>query len=180
MVWHTYSYIYTLFPCFPTCFTKKICCFVSLVWFFMSQATDMVKLRRSVHLTTLFPLHKAVSHTFACNWQQPFLNQRKRRTWRMFMTNLHKSMGPGQVRNVTPGSAVGTHYRLRYGTRTWCKKFCCVSQQKVSEYDQEISYSHAADNSMPLWGKDWSRPTNSQKTAGRQLNIGPVKQKKSA
>ena len=62
--------------------------FVGLVWCFMSLSTDMVMSRQSVHLTTLFPgqawlsvLPVLCAHTFACNWQQPFLNQLKGGEW---------------------------------------------------------------------------------------------------
>ena len=60
-----YMYIFCLFVC---CFTSK--------------ATAMVIAARSVHLTTFFPgqawtsgLPVIFAHTFACNWQQPFLNE---------------------------------------------------------------------------------------------------------
>ena len=54
--------------------------------------------RQSVHLTTLF--HTFCAHTFACNLQQPFLNQWKEENDRRnyFMINLQEIMGPGQDR----------------------------------------------------------------------------------
>ena len=52
-------------------------CFVAL----SPKSTAMVMVGRSVHLTTLFPGQAWTSslpvlreHTFACNWQQPILN----------------------------------------------------------------------------------------------------------
>ena len=66
-------------------------CIVYLVWFFMPWSTAMVMSGWSVHLTTLFflvKLDKAVyqynalhAHTFACDWQQLFLNQRNGGKW---------------------------------------------------------------------------------------------------
>ena len=56
---------------------KFFVCFVAL----RPKSTAMVMVGRSVHLTTLFPGQAWTSskpvlraHTFACNWQQPFLN----------------------------------------------------------------------------------------------------------
>ena len=78
-------------------FAKVI--FFGLAWFSTSQSTAMVMLGRPVHLTTLFPGQAWLSsspvlyaHTFAWNWQQPFLIQRKGGEW--LMINLYKSMGP--------------------------------------------------------------------------------------
>ena len=69
----------------------------------MSQLIAMVMTRRLVHLTTvlrrasLTKWFTSTSHTFAYNWQQPFLNQREIENDRMnyFMINLHEGMGPG-------------------------------------------------------------------------------------
>ena len=92
----------------------------------------MVIAGRSVHLTTLFSwasLNKQLTsnraHTFACNWQQPFMNdsfsgreENDRRNY--FMINLHESMGPGRDRTRDPWICSQlricsqTRYRLSY------------------------------------------------------------------
>ena len=59
------------------------------------KSTAMVIAGRSVHLTTLFSwasLTKHLTHTFACNWQQPFLedSEEGRR-----MTIRKYGIGPG-------------------------------------------------------------------------------------
>ena len=88
-------------------------CFVAL----RPKSTAMVIAGRSVHLTTLFPGQAWTSgqpviraHTFACNWQQPFLNESaegRRMTveiisW-LISTKVWDWTG---VELATPGSAV--------------------------------------------------------------------------
>ena len=48
------------------------------------------------------------TNTFACNWQQFFLNQWKEENDRRnyFMINRHKSMGLAGIKLASPGSAV--------------------------------------------------------------------------
>ena len=106
-------------------------CFVVL----RSKSTAMVIAGRSVHLTTLFSwasLNKQLTsnraHTFACNWQQPFMNdpfsgrvENDRRNY--FMINLHESMGPGRDRTHYPWICSQlricnqTRHRMRYAAR---------------------------------------------------------------
>ena len=61
----------------PTSHQWLFACFVAL----HPKSTAMVMTGRSVHLTTLLPgqawtssYPELRSHTFSCNWQQPFLN----------------------------------------------------------------------------------------------------------
>ena len=89
--------IFALSPCY-------ICCFVAL----RPKSTAMVIAGRSVHLTTLFPGQAWTSgylvlcaHTFACNWQQPFLNDSAEGR-RMNEIVYHESMGPGRDRTRDP------------------------------------------------------------------------------
>ena len=106
-------------------------CFVAL----RPKSTAMVIAGRSVHLTTLFSwasLNKQLTsnraHTFACNWQQPFMNDsfsgREENDHRnYFMINLHESMGPGRDRTRDPWICSQlricnqTRYRLHYAAR---------------------------------------------------------------
>ena len=54
-------------------------------------------------------------HTFACNWQQPFLNQQEENDRiNYFVINLHENMGQDQTRNFW--ICCQTRYQLRYGT----------------------------------------------------------------
>ena len=65
-------------------------------------------------------------HTFACNWQQPFLNQQKEENdcRNYFMINLHKRMGLG--RNQT--------------CNTWICSQTCYRLFKVDHFSQGRSY----------------------------------------
>ena len=85
----TYLYSAVLIPRCPIHhFHKKQFCYLNFVnaplLTFTSQSTAIFMLRQSVYLTTLFPGQAWLSgypvlcaHTFACNLQQPFLNQQK-------------------------------------------------------------------------------------------------------
>ena len=77
----------------------------------------MVMAGRSVHLTTLFSwagLNKQLTsnraHTFACNWQQPFLNESaegRRMTVEIISWSIStKVWDPTGIKLATPGSAV--------------------------------------------------------------------------
>ena len=93
-------------------------CFVFVCLFALRpKSTAMVIAGRSVHLTTLFSwasLNKQLTsnraHTFACNWQQPFMNdsaEGRRMTveiisWSIF-TKVWDRAG---IELTTPGSAV--------------------------------------------------------------------------
>ena len=120
--------------------SKKVIfvCFVALC----PKSTAMVIAGRSVHLTTLFPGQAWTSsypvlraHTFACNWQQLFLNdsaEGRRMTVEIISwSNLHESIGPGRDRTRDPWICSQTRiccqtcYRLRYPAR--CKKVIIVS-----------------------------------------------------
>ena len=70
-----------LHSCFPLMWYATWSCFVCFVAL-PPKSTAMVIAGRSVHLTTLFPGQAGTrgwpvirAHTFACNWQQPFLNE---------------------------------------------------------------------------------------------------------
>ena len=77
----------------------------------------MVIAGRSVHLTTLFPgqawtssLPVLLAHTFACNWQQPFLNdsaEGRRMTVEIISWSIStKVWDRAGIELATPGSAV--------------------------------------------------------------------------
>ena len=77
----------------------------------------MVMARRSVHLTTLFPGQAWTSglpiiraHTFACNWQQPFLNESaegRRMTVEIISWSTSTNVwDQARIELATPGSAV--------------------------------------------------------------------------
>ena len=69
------------------------------------NSTAMVMAGRSVNLTTLFKANTSCIY-FACNWQQPFLNDfgqtEKNDTRNYFMINFHESIGTGSIKLVTP------------------------------------------------------------------------------
>ena len=81
---------------------------------------------RSVYLTTrllgrLSPLSQYCAHSFARNWQLPFLNQRKGENDRRkyFMINLHERMLPTSagVEPATSWSPVGRRIQLSHRGR---------------------------------------------------------------
>ena len=115
--------------CIETHMQYTLLLFVCLFCCFTSQVNSFFMARRSVHLTTLFPGQAWTSsqpvlcaHTFACNWQQPFLNDSAEGR-RMTVINLHKSMGPGWDPTRDPWICSQTRiccqtcYRLRYAAR---------------------------------------------------------------
>ena len=87
-------------------------CIVCLVLCLTSQSTTMIMSRRSVHLTTNFSLASLTkrltitfcAHTFACNWQQPFLNQQKGGEWpkKLFHDQSPQKYGTGPESNLRP------------------------------------------------------------------------------
>ena len=94
---------------------QGLCLFVFVALCPMSTA--MVIAGRSVHLTTLFPGQAWVSglpvicaHTFACNWQQPFLNKSaegRRMTVEIISWSIStKVWYRAGIKLATPGSAV--------------------------------------------------------------------------
>ena len=104
-----------------------------LVCGFTSQSTAMVMLRQSAKLITLFPGQAWLSaqlNTFACNWQQPFLNQWKVEndtvqniSWSIYI----KVWDWAGIKLTTPGSAIrlvtdvvqGPGYNIRYYLLFW-------------------------------------------------------------
>ena len=107
-----------------------------LFWCFTSQSTVMVMGGRSVHLITLFPGQVWTSgspvicaHTFACNWQQPFLNQSaegRRMTVEIISWSLStKVWDLAGIELVTPGSAVRRTSVVRHVTD--CARRPCIS-----------------------------------------------------
>ena len=81
--------------------TQNQICFVCLFCCLHPKSTAMVMARQSVHLTTHFP-----AHTFACNWQQPFLNdsaEGRRMTVRIISWSIYTKVWDLAA---TPGSAV--------------------------------------------------------------------------
>ena len=136
-----------------------------LSFFFVAlrpKSTAMVIAGRSVHLTTLFSwasLNKQLTsnraHTFACNWQQPFLNdsfsgreENDRRNY--FMINLHESMGPGRDRTRDPWICSQllicnqTRYRLRYAARL--SEMC---NEKILKWNFITNHRNA--NILVIW-----------------------------
>ena len=101
------------------CYEEEVCLFCLFVCLFAlrPKSTAMVIAGRSVHLTTLFSwasLNKQLTsnraHTFACNWQQPFMNdsaEGRRMTVEIISwsisTNVWDRAG---IKLATPGSAV--------------------------------------------------------------------------
>ena len=100
------------------------------------KSTAMVIAGRSVHLTTLFSwasLNKQLTsnraHTFACKWQQPFMNdsaEGRRMTVEIISWSIStKIWDRAGIKLATPGFAVRltsvarhqTRYRLRYAAR---------------------------------------------------------------
>ena len=90
-----------------------VCLFVAL----RPKSTAMVIAGRSVHLTTLFSwasLNKQLTsnrgHTFACNWQQPFMNdsaEGRRMTIEIISWSIStKVWDRAGIELATPGSAV--------------------------------------------------------------------------
>ena len=88
-------------------------CFVAL----RLKSTAMVMAGRSVHLTTLFPGQAWTSrspvlpaYTFACNWQQPFLNdsaEGRRMTVEIISWSISTKVWDwAGIELATPGSAV--------------------------------------------------------------------------
>ena len=96
-------------------------CFVAL----RPKSTTMVMAGRSVHLTTLFPGQAWTSswpllraHTFACNWQQPFLHdsaEGRRMTVEIILWSISTKVWDW-AGIATPGSAVRLAYVARHVT----------------------------------------------------------------
>ena len=113
-------------------------CFVCLFCCFTSQLTAIVMARRSVHLTILSPGQTWTSskpvlhaHTFACNWQQPFLNdseEGRRMTAEIISRSISmKVWNWAGIKLATPGSAVRQASVARHVTdcaRRPCTKGC--------------------------------------------------------
>ena len=77
-------------------------CFVCLRFYFPDNSYGPVETVSSPNHTFSWAsltkqLTSTYAHTLACNFQQPFLNQRKEKNDRRnyFMIDLHKSMGTG-------------------------------------------------------------------------------------
>ena len=100
-------------------FVKHTLCSLLLVGFvaLRPKSTAMVIAGRSVHLTTRFPgqawtsgLPVIPAHTFACNWQQPFLNESaegRRMTVEIILWSIStKVWDRAGIELATPGSAV--------------------------------------------------------------------------
>ena len=96
---------------------QKFCLFCCLFVALHPKSTAMVIAGPSVHLTTLFSwasLNKQLTsnraHTFACNWQQPFMNdsaEGRRMTVEIISWSISTKVWdrPG-IELATPGSAV--------------------------------------------------------------------------
>ena len=98
-------------------------------WFycFTSQVNSYGQWGRSVHLTTLFPgqawtsgLPVIRAHTFACNWQQPFLNESaegRRMTVEIISWSIStKVWDRAGIELATPGIAVRHASVARHAT----------------------------------------------------------------
>ena len=94
---------------------QLVCLFVCVA--LRPMSTAMVIAGRSVYLTTLFPGQAWASgwlvicaHTFACNWQQPFLNESaegRRMTVEIISWSIStKVWDRAGIELATPGSAV--------------------------------------------------------------------------
>ena len=103
--------------------TVLFVCFVAL----RPMSTAMVIAGRSVHLTTLFSwaglskrLTSNCAHTFACNWQQPFLNKSaegRRMTVEIISWSIStKVWYRAGIELATPGSAVRHASEARHVT----------------------------------------------------------------
>ena len=90
---------------------------IGQIFFFFCCFTSQVIAGRSVHLTTRFPgqawtssLPVIRAHTFACNWQQPFLNESaegRRMTVEIISWSIStKVWDRTGIELATPGSAV--------------------------------------------------------------------------
>ena len=108
---------------------------IMMVWFccFTSQVNSYGNGGTVSSLNLTFPgqawtssLPVLRAHTFACNWQQPFLNHSRREGndhRNYFMINLLQSMGLGWDQTRDPwicsqtGICCQTLYRLRYAAR---------------------------------------------------------------
>ena len=116
-------------------------CFVAL----RPKSTAMVIAGRSVHLTTLFSwasLNKQLTsnraHTFACNWQQPFMNdsaEGSRMTVEIISWSIStKVWDRAGIELTTPGSAVSfasvTRHVTACATRP-SKHMCKLTNKKI-------------------------------------------------
>ena len=108
----------------------------------------MVILGRSVYLTIFLAnltmrLTSSPCITFACNWRQPSLNQRKgendRRNY--FMSNLHESMGPDRDRTCDPW--ICSRHISAARNVTGCATRTCTGVLANSENPAEVSYNVA-------------------------------------
>ena len=119
------------------------------------KSTAMVIAGRSVHLTTLFPgqawtsgLPVIRAHTFACNWQQPFLNESAeggRMTVEIISWSIAtKVWDRTGIELATPGSAVRHASVARHVT-------VCATRPGTGGWTRPVSvpYEHQALSVMP-------------------------------
>ena len=135
------------------------------------KSTAMVIAGRSVHLTTLFPgqawtsrLPVICAHTFACNWQQPFLNESaegRRMTVEIISWSIStKVWDRAGIELATPGSAVRHASVARHFTdcatppgnwQTTKNHAKLPSMLRVKLIEESPQYS--------LWAATWENPS---------------------
>ena len=119
------------------------------------KSTAMVIAGRSVHLTTHFPGQAWTSgwpvifaHTFACNWQQPFLNESaegRRMTVEIISWSIStKVWDRAGIELATPGSAVRHASVARL-------EFERLLIGYISKCKDRLSISIVASISQPYW-----------------------------
>ena len=128
-------------------------CFVAL----RPKSTAMVIAGRSAHLTTLFSwasLNKQLTsnraHTFACNWQQPFMNdsaEGRRMTVEIISWSIStKVWDRAGMELATPGSAVSFASVTRHVTdcATRPGPFCWFCHEAPQSYAwKEVKEHHS-------------------------------------
>ena len=133
------------------CIVCLFVCFVAL----RPKSTVMVIAGRSVYLTTLFSwasLNKQLTsnraHTFACNWQKPFMNdsaEGRRMTVEIISWSIStKVWDRAGIELATPGSAVSFASVTRHVTgcatrpgRTWA---CLQSRERYKTYQKGFQF----------------------------------------
>ena len=115
----------------------------------------MVIAGRSVHLTTLFHGQAWISgytvicaHTFACNWQQPFLNESpegRRMTVEIISWSIStKVWDRAGIELATPGSAVRHASVARHVTD-------CTTRPGISRYGLTARWEGLKADDRTLW-----------------------------
>ena len=130
----------------------------------------MVIAGRSVHITTLFSwasLNKQLTsnraHTFACNWQQPFMNdsaEGRRMTVEIISWSIStKVWDRAGIELATPGSAVSfasvTRHVTDCATRPCCKQFGSKPFDTLIVFLKEFFEKVDFEKSLQMTAKAW-------------------------